>query len=255
MPKITNVEEAREAYNRFYQVKDSEKRNLSLQEWNRFYLPRVQKAIQDKDLGAFFGIFTSGYMPPAGEARDIARASMDLFVSMISTPEQARDIYKMFPYNDDLDHWVGHDGKITERWDQLSFLEIERASSIAEIKTAADNAFRKRKSFIMGMLKWVEACQTVGEINKLLDYAKGKGFNNSLFSEAIRKRADSLLLSETPKVIDIKTIKSHYCLASRGSAIEIFVFEKWLDLCTTPEEANEAFISSPKGKVVCQRGL
>lgn len=249
------MDEAREIYHRSSGIKDSDKRSFALQEWNKFYLPVVEKIIKENEVVSFFKIFTSGNMPPSGKAKDVAVAVLDRFVLMISTPQEGRTIYKLFPDNHGCVKG-GYAVGVTARWDKLSLLEVENANGIPEIRAAVENAFYNRGPFIKGMLRWAGFCRTVDEIIELLDYAKERSSYkeeiNSSITEALRKKKISILLLETPKVKDIQTIKSYYCLAPAKSAVEIFIFEKWLDLCTTPEEANEAFSNAPEGKVVCQ---
>lgn len=257
MPEIKSVDDARRAYDRFYEAKNSNKRKSALQEWNRFYFPVIQKVIQDKDIEGFFRVLTSGNMPPEGKAKDDAEAAIDLFVSMISAPQQARVCYQCFPYNDGCVK-KGHASKVIKRWDELSLPEIENAKTIPEIRVAVDNSFYNKDLFIKGIFKWADACQTVGEIKELSEYAVNRSsYRDSIHSsitEAIYRKKISILLLETPKVTDIETIKSYYHFAPEKSAIEIFIFERWLGLCTTPEQANEAFINAPEGRVACQLG-
>jgi hypothetical protein len=256
-PSLKKAEDARDAYYHF-SGKNCPRRAFALQEWTKLYLPLVQKAIQDKDVDAFFELFSSYMMPPEGKAWDEAIAVGELFVSRISTPEQARKEHqRQISHNCYSSRREGIYAKsIEKRWDELSALEIEAAKSIPEIKIAVDNSFHGSKLFIVGMLKWTDACHTVDEIKELANYALRLSCPSvdSSVAEIIREKTVSILLAETPKVTDIETIKSYYRFAPQKTAVKIFIFEKWLELCTTPEQANEAFIYAPEERVVCQLG-
>ncbi|MFZ3057990.1 MAG: hypothetical protein WA092_03030 [Minisyncoccales bacterium] len=255
-PKVNGIEDARDSYYHF-SGKNCPKRAFALQEWTNLYLPLIQKAIQDKDVDAFFKLVASYSMPPEGKAWDEAVAVAESFISMISTSQQAKNIY---PQQNSCGY-SGHNKvycskNIEKRWNELSAPEIEAAKSIAEIKIAVENSFFNGELFIKGMLKWVDACHTVDEIEKLMNHISSYYYTkiSPIVSEAIKEKTVSVLLAETPKVTDIKTIKSYYHFAPQKSAVRIFIFERWLELCTTPEEANEAFIYAPEERVVCQLG-
>ncbi|MFA5071787.1 MAG: hypothetical protein WC511_05515 [Candidatus Pacearchaeota archaeon] len=257
LPSVKDVDEARNAYYHFT-GKNCPRRAYALQEWTKLYLPLVQKAIQDKDVDAFFELFSSYKMPPEGKAWDEAIAVGESFVSRISTPQQADKAHqRQVSHNCYSSRNEGpYAQSIRKKWDELSAPEIEAANSIPEIKTAVDNSFHGSKLFIVGMLKWADTCHTVDEIKELTSYALTLSCPKADTSvvEIIREKAVSILLIETPKVIDIKTIKSYYHFAPQKSAVKIFIFERWLELCTTPEQANEAFIYAPEERVVCQLG-
>lgn len=256
-PPLLDIERARNAYYH-YTGKNCPRRAYALQEWTKLYLPLIQKAIQDKDVDAFFELFSSYKMPPEGKAWDEAVVVGELFVSMISTPQQADKAYqRQISHNCYPSRSEGlYTKSIRERWDKLSAPEIEAANSIPEIKVAVENSFFNGELFIKGMLKWVDACHTVNEIEELTNYSL-RSFCSKVHPtvlKAIEEKKVSVLLIETPKVIDIKTIKSYYHFAPQKTAVKIFIFEKWLELCSTPEEANEAFIYAPEERVVCQLG-
>lgn len=242
MPKVNNVRKAREVYNELYETNHFDKMEFVLQEWNKLYLPTVQKIIQDKDIDAFFDLFKSHDMPPKGEAVDVADAAFDLFVSMISTPQQAMSYYPQC--ENDNNHYQ----KLVKRWNELSFLEIENASNISEIKNAIENSTCNSDLFDKGMMKWMGFCHTVDEVEELVCY-KCYSIYSSV-GKALLKKKVSILFTETPKVTDIETIKSYYSIAPAGSAVKIYIFEKWLELCTAPEQANEAYADAPNDAIV-----
>lgn len=256
-PPLLDIERARDAYYH-YTGKNCPRRAYALQEWTKLYLPLIQKAIQDKDVDAFFELFSSYKMPPEGRAWDEAIAVGELFVSRISTPQQADRAYqRQISHNCYSSRSEGPYAKsIRERWDKLSAPEIEAANSIPEIKVALDNSYHGGKLFIVGMLKWADACHTVDEIKELTSYALTLSCPkvDPSVAEIIKEKAISILLIETPKATSIEMIKSYYYFAPQKSAVKIFIFEKWLELCVTPEEANEAFIYAPEERVVCQLG-
>jgi hypothetical protein len=257
LPSVKDVDEARNAYYH-YTGKNCPRRAYALQEWTKLYLPLVQKAIQDKDVDAFFELFSSYKMPPEGKAWDEAIAVGESFVSRISTPQQADEAHqRQVSRNCYSSHSEGpYAQSIRKRWDELSAPEIEAANSIPEIKIAVEKSFHGSKLFIVGMLKWVDACHTVDEIKELKNYASSLSCPkvDPSVMEIIKEKKLSILLIETPKVTDIKTIKSYYHFAPQKTAVKIFIFERWLELCTTPEQANEAFIYAPEGRLLCQVG-
>ncbi len=254
---IKDVDEARKIY-RSCSGSNPARAAVALQKWNEFYLPVIRKAIADKDVEAFFGAIASIKMPGEGEAKKEAEAALDLFLPLISTPQLARKLYRMFPFNCFGSSREHPADKIKERWDELSSPEIERAEGIAEIKSAVENSFYNGELFIKGMLKWTDACCTVEEIDALSKFSGSVGSCrksiNYLIPEAIKQKKMSILFAETPKVNDIETIKFYYSISPEGSAVQIFVYERWLNLCSTPLQASEAFSRAPQGRVVCQVG-
>jgi len=260
MPKITTLKEAIDAYNKFSDAKHCYKRKFVLQKWDELCFPTIQEIIQDKDIVTFFRKLNSSDLPPEGKSRKAMEAATEQFISIIPTPQQAKDCYNFFSAYQN--GYYGNKGsvaeKIFEKWNELVLPEIENANSIPEIKIALEKAPYNKDPFIKGILKWVEACQTVDEIEELTKYVMNKSSAyNSIASSAndtIHKRKTSLLLAESTKATDIEKIKHYYHLAPSKSAVKIFIFERWLNLCTTPEEANEAFMNAPEGRVACQLG-
>jgi len=228
LPKIENVCQARKVY---YNARTSQStQEFALRKWNKIYLLTVERIVHSRDINTFFKLSRSDDMPPEGEAKDAFDAAFDFFVLMISTSQQARHCYNQCK-ND-----RAYFSRVVKKWNEISLIEIENASNISEIKNAVENSLFGSDAFEEGELKWMDLCQTVHDIQELICFSP-----NEKIKKDLQKKKESILLAETPKVTDILIIKDYYHSAPIGSAVKFLIFEKWLELCVTPEEASEAY--------------
>jgi len=258
--KVTTIEEAKKAYSNCECRKRKEE---ILSVWVNLYLPVVRKMIENGDVKALFDAILSpsdsGFPPihsygtPEGPIGEQIRNNLDKFLSAISTTDEAMFYHRKFCgtccknfYRDPIE----------KRWDQLSSVEVDVANTRPDIASAVKKAPYNSASFVKGVIKWVNSCQTVEELAEPSEYLRVNSPTYNSLASAVRtalyQRKIDMLFVEVPKVSDVKTIKMYYDFAPEGSAAKIFAFERWLSLCSTPGEANEAFAVAPKEAKICQ---
>lgn len=242
MPKVNDVQQAKKAYKKYEHERSSySKKQFVIQKWEELILPRLNKIIDEKNIDNLLTIMFD--LPPCGETRKMANAAFkDFGLFLISTPQQAKTLYNRFSKEGDEFCLL----TIREKWDQLSLAELEKANSIPTIKIVADGAFFNQKAFVKAIEKWATACQTFDQIKELSDYASAREYNinyclNVRIRENITRRTNEILLDEIPKTNDMTKLKYYYNYASNNSSAKLLAFEKWLECCTTPQEADEAF--------------
>jgi hypothetical protein len=131
------------------------------------------------------------------------------------------------------------------KWDDLSLIEIEKASNIPEAELAANGTRFNGEVAKKAYSHWAKLCQTFSEIKYLKDsIALADGQRKHLSDEIkgiVNQRLESILFVEVPRCTDIELAKLYYRYAPDGSSVRILAFKKWLSLCKTPEEADQAY--------------
>lgn len=213
--------------------------------WSNLCIPMVEKAIQSNDVEIFLNTVISNDMPPGGNepVHALARKHLSTFMLKITSAEQAHNYYCRY-----LRHYGDiYEGSLKCRSNELSLIDIEVANDIESYEACLKNTIRGEKPFEILMKKWGNDCKTVEQIKHVRSiverYPNCLGFTIN--------RIESILFVEIPKVQDIETAKSYYFFAPNNSSAKLFAFEKWLSLCKTPMEADEAFKNAPTDKACC----
>lgn len=247
MPRIKTIQQAKRAYEKCKnESKNNPKKKFVIQEWEILAYPALQKIIDEKNANGLLAMMLD--IPPYGDLRNMANAALENFgLSFISTPRQAKALCDRF-VKEEADFDLS---TIVEKWDQLSLTDLEKTNSIPMIKTVADDALFNSKAFLKAIEKWAKTCQTLDQIKELSDYVSAKKIATNHYldyqvGESITKRTDEIFLDEIPKTNDVNKLKYYYYYASADSSAKLFAFERWLECCTTPQEADEAFKAANK---------
>lgn len=129
---------------------------------------------------------------------------------------------------------------------------VQKANTIKDLEAVSESIYGHGEAIKLLVSKWSNLCNTVEEIEKALSFAARKLNCNSKEYKMTWSRLESILFVEIPKAQDIKTIKWYYYSAPLESALRLLALERWLEICKTPEEANEAFKALPKEKEACR---
>lgn len=137
---------------------------------------------------------------------------------------------------------------IFNHWKDLSLSAIERAEYLNTIKNIFPFLCLKNDEVNTRVfVKWMQFCETIDDLLCINQNAK-RYFSRSIIEESI----DSFLFRAIPMAKDISEIKKCFKLASSTSSAKILAYEKWLELCTTPEEANEVFNNTANSELMCK---
>jgi hypothetical protein len=213
--------------------------------WSDLCVPIVEKAIQSGDVETFFETIFSTDMPPGGRepAHLLAREHLNAFMAKITSAEQA---YKYYWCYGSRSYW-NYACSLKSRSNELSLIDIQAAKGIEAYEAALKKTIRGEKPFELLMEKWGNDCETVDQIKRVRSIVEQYP---DCVKHAIH-RTEAILFVEIPKVQDIETIKSYYLFAPADSAAKLLAFEKWLSLCKTPMDADEAFKNAPRDKACC----
>jgi hypothetical protein len=125
-----------------------------------------------------------------------------------------------------------------------------------KIKEVADESLYGSKSFSQAMKKLTERCSTIDELENLSSYISERQCHRKCYEDSnridtsfITEKINSVIFAEVPKTEDPQLLKKYYNRASRDSAARILAFEKWLEQCRTPQEADEVFKEAQKNKM------
>lgn len=242
MPKVRTPKEAESLY---LKSKNSKSKDSALNQWNNLCLPLLKKAVEEEDVEEFFNIVRN--IPEKGEARDYVYESLDFMISLISNSQQARILYRMDKF---------YSKKIIDKWNILSRKEMEKADSFLQKILVLSNCFYDKSLnnvFSEELIKLIEDCQNLEEVEKLCDHIyRMKGCHlNPVVTELFREKRFSLLLEELPQVKDVDRIRYLYSISPEKTIISLLIFEKWLILCQTLEEANEALYNA-RNEEICR---
>lgn len=243
------VKDTRQAYNLFYETydreRDKEKRNIVLKKWNDLVLPKIEEAIEKKDVQEFFGIVLSQFFPPSGEAMDLALSWSETFVLNVSSLSQVSEICRSFTRYD-KEHGNVFVSAIDKKWEIIAISEIEKTNDFNSLKLILNEI--PSTVYELFFTKWCSCSSSVNHI-KEVNYAASERISScSGIHQAIDKATDEILFDQIPKIKNINSIKEYYRIAPKKSATKLLAFEKWLELCKTPGEANEAYQVAPEGK-------
>ena len=242
MPKVRTPKEAESLY---LKSKNSKSKDSALNQWNNLCLPLLKKAVEEEDVEEFFSIIRN--IPEKGEARDYVYESLDFMISLISNSQQARILYRMDKF---------YSKKIIDKWNILSRKEMEKADSFLQKILVLGNCFYDNSLnnvFSEELIKLIEGCQNLEEIEQLCEQVyRMKGCHvNYVIVELFREKKFSFILGELPSIKDIDRIKYFYSITPEKTIISLLIFEKWLLLCQTLEEANDA-LSSARNEEICR---
>jgi hypothetical protein len=241
------IQTAEQAYKLYYDLwEDEYKRNIVLEKWNQLVLPEVRSALENNDVEAFFEVVSHGHLPISGKACDVAVEGLSAMVPLILNAVQAHKFYDRIS----SDHWLIMKA-VKTKWEELSLAEIEKASifSVSELKKAAYNTPNEERVIEKLLLKWTNACTSVYDIKDVKEFVQSR--SSSWTYEIVDKTIDELLFFHIPRANDIETIKFYYNFAPEGGVAKLMAYEKWLMICITPQEAQEAFRNPPRGKEAC----
>lgn len=241
--KKETAEQLHKRHYDLYRDEEKGKRQLVLEKWNDVVLPEVEKALKDKDVEAFFRIVLSRDFPPSGRAHETANNGLNDLTPLVSDLRQAHRLYALtwYSYSSSFKY------SVEQILEKFSAQEVKKASGIENFKDIAPYVYKKGKSFKELIHKWCVACELVQEIKDLKDFLQ----RCSESSEEVDKKADELLFYYIPKATDIAVARSYYEFADEGGVTQMLAFEKWVDLCKTPQEAQEAYDKAPSGKIAC----
>jgi hypothetical protein len=251
-PQIETIEEAREKFKNIkYKNTDDHKRaNEIMARWNELYLPDLEVAIASNDLDIFLKAVFSPDMPQRGPAYNLACKHFPEMLSQISSLDQANTLYRANGgyHDDNFAIWL------KSKFNEFCLIELEKTETFDALEALAKVTLTEEQPFEPVVGKWAEACATPEEIEKVKNFINerysGRSYLGSALKSKVNRKIESILFAEIPKANDIGTIIYFYSLAPEGAA-ELLAFEKWLMLCQTAEQANEAFRVLPKTKVAC----
>ncbi len=236
--ELLTAHQARKAWQLYSNVPD--KRSEILKKWNLIILPDLEEIIRANNENGFFALLFNGDFPHGGEANALARKNIESMALLIKTPEQAKKIVK----NCGHASFLGVENIVTQRWEDLSLSEVEKASNISEIENAAGKSLYNGKAFKAAIPKWASHCQTLLDITYLKDSANKMGGPCTLSFEvkaAIDLRMESILFVEIPTNTSKEMAKLYYSCAPRESISKLLAFDKWISLCKSLEEVEEAY--------------
>jgi len=248
--RIDTIDQAREIYNKSYWNK--ERSSLALAKWNELYLPKLEAIVAAKDVKAFFQSASSCEFPPEGKGREKATAWLQTMLSDLTSSAQMAAFYNEFACCFPKDNLFSK--MIIDKWDVLSQAETERANDLEALRAIGEHIHLKSDTVNLLTSKWVEHCQSFEQIQEVAFFFKDRR-NYSIGPVAqrkIRQKRESILFAAIPKAKDIETIKLYYSAilyGSEDSAVTILAFEKWLSLCTTPEQANEVYQAAKRQEI------
>lgn len=241
--KKETAEQLRKRYGNLCGLENIERRKLVLEKWNNVVLPGIEKALENKDIEAFFTIVSSGHFPSSGKAYEVADNGLNnLLLPLISDLTRASHFYHMFgSYSSSNLKY-----SVARVYESFSIQEVRKANSPKDFKDIAPQIYKDGQAIVELIHKWCVACESVQDMKDLKDFLKGRWG-----SEEVNKKADALLFCSIPKAIDIETAKLYYEFAEGNSVTQMLAFEKWVDLCKTPQEAQEAYKKAPYNKTAC----
>lgn len=244
MPKVKTIEEAKKVYKNLYFNNNLQKKSYVIEKWNNLYLPKLEEIIKNKNADQLLEAIISSDFPPSGKSQTKIIKALTNFSVNFFTIMQLKKAHDSLGRSD-VKNYIKH------IWYKNSFLEIERANNFEELKNISNYICSEGETIDALISKWLNFCFSVKEIKKIKDFYHNKNFYDSDIFLKIETKKDFILFLEIPKAQDIETIKDYYFLASSRSATKILAFEKWLELCTTIEEADEAYVNAPKDKNMC----
>lgn len=249
-PKVESLEKAYDLFhNKYWREEKKEKREFVLEKWNELILPKIEELIEKKDVAGFFKLTGSFYFPPSGKAVDLAKEASEKLILLISTSNQAQNIYNSSD-SCGRDHGNKFSLFLEERWKYVSRLEITKAEDFASLKQISPFIHSSLYNWYFSIL--CHYCNSIEEVKELNSVAhKTLSCGHSDIYEIINKRIDAILFDQIPNISNIEEIQKYYRIAPSGSVTKMMAFEKWLELCKTPEQANEAYQSAPKDKIAC----
>ncbi|MDD5696871.1 MAG: hypothetical protein PHO90_02780 [Candidatus Pacebacteria bacterium] len=246
--RIDTIDQARKIYNKSYWNK--EERSLSLARWNELCLPQLEAIVAAKDVKAFIQSVSSCEFPPKGEAHEKATAWLQTVLSDLTSSVQMADFYNKFACYLPKGHYFSE--MINKKWNALSQAEIERASDFEALRAIGQHVNPQSNTALIS--KWAEYCQSFEQIQEVTIFLDKKEYycRPHLDSDArkkVQQKRESILFAAIPKVENIETIKLYHStslVGSQDSAVTVLALEKWLSLCTTSEQADEAFKAAKK---------
>mgnify|MGYP000880882678 CR=1 FL=1 len=253
-PKIENLEQAHELYYKYLRDGNDIKRIVVLEKWNEMFLPKIQEFSQkkdadllfEKDIENFFYFACSRYLPPEGKARDLAVEFGNKIYGSI-TLSQAVKINNSFSGYQKT-HGNNFVSAMKNKWQALAISEIEERNDFDSLKLLISRIpSTTYELFFKKLCGYASSINHIKEISRI----NAEVGSYSAVNKMIEKKTDKILFIQIPKIEDINLIKECYRIAPAKSVTTIMAFEKWLELCKTPEEANEAFKSAPENKIMC----
>lgn len=254
-PEIKNPEQAHELYyNKYYRNRNDIKRSIVLEKWNEIFLPKIKEFSQkkdadlffEKDVEEFFCFASSSYFPPEGKAKDQAVEFGNKIYGSI-TLSQAVNINNSFS-GYQKQHGNIFVSAMKKKWEALAISEIEERNDFDSLKPIISSI--PSATYELFFKKLCGYASSINHIKEMSRISAEVG-SYSAVNEIIEKKTDKILFTQIPKIKDIDLIKECYRIAPFKSVTRIMAFEKWLELCKTPEEANEAFKSAPENKIMC----
>lgn len=243
-PKMETVEEAEEYYYECDKRSYAQGKELALIRWNELALPVVEKAASTESIEFFFEILSSIHMPYRGKAYDLAFEKFEALKSQIITTDQANS-YILLPNAHQFY------SSLERRWKELCLEAVSKANSFEEMKSLISDVFAKSSSREVHQaktIKWADLSRTMSEIEEVYRYYCDSHdfYYEYEIGNYVFNRYEAIIFSEmksdSEKLKNIRTVKCLYFnrVSDKGAA-KLLLYERWLDLCKTPSEVDEAF--------------
>jgi hypothetical protein len=254
MPKIETIEEAKALFKKRNEAchgayYDDPVAVFVLKRWEELYRPIIGGSIKSRNFGLFFEAITSLDRPDMrGELFKEAREAIPSMVALITTPEEARVYSEKGTFMREY---------VNSHWDELSLVEVDSAKTFGECQTALEKARPFSEVFWYGLKKLAGLASKTREIQAIMAYRADGYFCNSFgrWEEVIlviRQRAEAIVFEKIKDMNDIEEVSYYYDLCPENGAGRFLCIERWVDLCKTPQDANDLFKKIPQDNIVCR---